>query len=45
MAHRMIKLLTGILLLAALIAGGWYLLREPATEAVAQYSQAQVRRG
>ncbi|MGB5338894.1 MAG: efflux RND transporter periplasmic adaptor subunit [Gammaproteobacteria bacterium] len=40
----MIKLLTGTLLLAALIAGGWYLLREPATEAVAQYSQAQVRR-
>ena len=45
MAHHMTKLLTGILLLAALIGGAWYLLREPATEQTPTYSQAQIRRG
>jgi HlyD family secretion protein len=41
----MIKLLIGIPLLAALVVGGWYLLREPATDEAPTYSQAQVRRG
>jgi HlyD family secretion protein len=45
MAHHMTKLFTGILLLAALIGGGWYLLREPDTEQTPTHSQAQVRRG
>ena len=36
----MIKLSTGILLLVALIAGSWYLLREPDTEEAPVYSQA-----
>jgi HlyD family secretion protein len=39
------KLLIGILLLATFVGGGWYLLREPATEQAPTYSQAQVRRG
>jgi HlyD family secretion protein len=39
------KLFTGILLLAALIGGGWYLLREPETEQVATHSAAQLGRG
>ena len=38
------KLIIGILLLAALIGGGWYLLREPDTNQAPTYSQAQVRR-
>ncbi|MGB5260647.1 MAG: efflux RND transporter periplasmic adaptor subunit [Gammaproteobacteria bacterium] len=41
----MTKLLTGILLLAALIGGGWYLLRDPDTDEAPTYSEAQVRRG
>ena len=41
----MTKLIIGILLLAALVGGGWYLLREPATDQAPTYSQAQVRRG
>jgi HlyD family secretion protein len=41
----MIKLLTGILLLAALAGGGWYLLHEPDTERAPTHSEAQVRRG
>ena len=41
----MIKLSTGILLLVALIAGGWYLLREPDTEEAPAYSRTQVRQG
>ena len=41
----MTKLLIGILLLTALVGGGWYLLREPATDQAPTYSQAQVRRG
>jgi len=45
MAHKLTKLLTGILLLAALIGGGWYVLREPDTDDVPTYSQAQLRRG
>jgi HlyD family secretion protein len=45
MAHHMTKLLTGILLLAALIGAGWYVLREPDTDPAPTYSQAQLRRG
>ena len=41
----MIKLLTGMLLLAALVGGGWYLLREPETDQAPTHSEAQVRRG
>jgi len=41
----MAKLLVAVLLLAALIGGGWYLLRPPDAEAVPTYSQAQVHRG
>jgi len=41
----MTKLIIGILLFAALVGGGWYLLREPATDQAPTYSQAQVRRG
>jgi HlyD family secretion protein len=41
----MTKLFIGILLLAAIIGGGWYLLREPDTDQAPTYSQAQVRRG
>ncbi len=41
----MAKLLTGILLLAALAGGGWYLLRAPEAEQAPAYSQAQVRHG
>ena len=41
----MAKLLTGIMLLAALIGGGWYLLSEPETDQAPTYSEAQVRRG
>ena len=41
----MAKLLTGILLLAALAGGGWYLLRPPEAEQAPAYSQAQVRHG
>ena len=40
----MTKLLIGILLLAVVVGGGWYLLREPATDKAPTYSQAQVRR-
>ena len=40
----MTKLLIGILLLAVVVGGGWYLLREPATDEAPTYSQAQVRR-
>jgi HlyD family secretion protein len=40
----MTKLLTGILLLAALIGGGWYLLSEPDTDQLPTHSEAQVRR-
>ena len=35
----------GILLLAALAGGGWFLLREPATDQAPTYSEEQVRRG
>ncbi|HSG10142.1 MAG TPA: biotin/lipoyl-binding protein, partial [Gammaproteobacteria bacterium] len=38
------KLLIGILLLAVVAGGGWYLLREPDTDKAPNYSQAQVRR-
>jgi HlyD family secretion protein len=41
----MTKLIIGILLLAAVLGGGWYLLREPATDEAPTYSQAEVRRG
>ena len=41
----MIKLLTGMLLLVALVGGGWYLLREPETDQAPTHSEAQVRRG
>lgn len=41
----MTKLFTGILLLAVLIGGGWYLLREPDTRQTPTHSLAQVRRG
>lgn len=44
MARHITKLLVGILLLAALIGGGWYLLREPDTALVPTYSQARVQR-
>ncbi len=44
MAHQMIKLSAGILLLAALVGGGWYLLRAPGSDQMPTYSQAQVRR-
>jgi len=44
MARHIAKLLIGILLLAALIGGGWYLLHEPDTDQTPTYSQAQVRR-
>ena len=40
----MLKVSTGILLLAALVIGGWYLLREPDADPAPAYSQAQVRR-
>ncbi len=40
----MTKLLIGILLFAAVVGGGWYLLREPDTDKAPNYSQAQVRR-
>lgn len=45
MGHHITKLLTGILLPAALIGGGWYLLREPDTDQLPTHSQAQIRRG
>jgi HlyD family secretion protein len=45
MAHHMLKLSTGILLLVALVGGGWYLLRAPDTDQAPTYSQAQIRRG
>ena len=45
MAHRITKLVTGLLVLTALVGGGWYLLREPDTEQIATHSQAQLRRG
>ena len=41
----MTKYLIGILLLTALVGGGWYLLREPATGEAPTYSEARVRRG
>jgi HlyD family secretion protein len=41
----MTKLFTGILLLAALVVGGWYLLREPDAEQIPTHSEAQLRRG
>ena len=41
----MTKLIIGILLLAAVLGGGWYLLREPAADEAPTYSEAQVRRG
>ncbi|MGB5214903.1 MAG: efflux RND transporter periplasmic adaptor subunit [Anderseniella sp.] len=41
----MTKLLIGILLLAVVVGGGWYLLREPATDEAPTYSEAEVRRG
>jgi HlyD family secretion protein len=41
----MIKLLTGMLLLAALVGGGWYLLREPETNQAPTHSEAQIGRG
>ena len=41
----MIKLLTGMLLLAALVGGSWYLLSEPETDQAPTHSEAQVRRG
>ena len=40
----MTKLLIGILLLAVVVGGGWYLLREPDTDKAPNYSQAQVHR-
>ena len=39
------KLLIGILLLAALLGGGWSLLREPATDEAPTYSEDEVRLG
>ena len=39
------KLFTGIALLAALVAGGWYLLREPDAEETPTHSVAQLGRG
>jgi len=45
MGHHITKLLTGILLLAALIGGGWYLLREPGADQLPTHSQAQISRG
>jgi HlyD family secretion protein len=41
----MTKLFTGILLLAGLIGGAWYLLRAPETEQTPVYSEAEVRLG
>ena len=41
----MTKSLLLILLLGALVGGGWYLLREPETEQAPTYSVAQLRRG
>ncbi len=41
----MTKLLTGMLLLVALVGGGWYLLQEPETDQGPTHSEAQVRRG
>jgi len=45
MAHQMTKYLMGILLFAALVGGGWYLLREPATDEAPTYSEDRVSRG
>jgi len=45
MARHTTKLLTGILLLAVFIAGGWYLLREPDTARDPTYSQARIQLG
>ncbi len=45
MARHVTKGLTTIVVLAALIGGGWYLLRQPDPAQVATYSQDQVRRG
>jgi HlyD family secretion protein len=44
MAHYMTRLFAGVLL-AVLIGGGWYLLREPASDEGPTYSQAELRRG
>jgi HlyD family secretion protein len=45
MVHHMTKLLTSILLLAALLSGGWYLLREPDSVQAPTYSQVKMLRG
>ena len=45
MVHHLTKPLIGILLLATLIGGGWYLLHEPDSEATPTYSEAHVGRG
>ncbi len=41
----MTRLFTGVLLLAALIGGGWYLLQEPDSEEGPTHSKAELRRG
>ena len=45
MARHMTKLLTGILLLGALVGGSWYLLREPDSAEAPAHGQAIVSRG
>ena len=44
MARPSTKLSIGILSITLLIGGGWYLLRQPAPEQTAKYSQSQIRR-